>query len=180
MVIYYATHATSHDNEANRASGHSDVGLSPLGEEQARGIPERLDGIAFDSVFTSDLRRAYDTARIAFGDSRPIARDSRLREVDYGELTRAPVANIDRLRERHIDEPFPGGESYRQRQRMVRDFLHDLLTQSQGSAALLIGHRATFYSLESLLGGTLEEAVGAPFVWQPFWEYQLKRDRPPA
>jgi broad specificity phosphatase PhoE len=181
MVIYFATHATSHDNEANRASGHHDVGLSPLGEEQAHALGERFAGKLIDVVFTSDLKRAYETARIAFGDSMPIVRDSRLREVDYGELTCEPVAVIDRLRQRHIDEPFPAGESYRHRQGLHREFLDELLTQHERQTALIVGHRATFYSLESLLGGkTLEDVVGAPYAWQPFWEYTFERHSLPT
>jgi 2,3-bisphosphoglycerate-dependent phosphoglycerate mutase len=39
-------------------------------------------------VFVSDLRRAEQTAEIAFaGSSIPILRDARLREVDHGQLT---------------------------------------------------------------------------------------------
>jgi broad specificity phosphatase PhoE len=176
MVIYFATHATSYDNAANRASGHNDVGLSPLGAEQAHALPERLAGKPIDAVFTSDLRRAYETAWLAFGDSKPIVRDGRLREVDYGDLTREPVAVIDRKRKLHIDEPFPNGESYRQRQQLVAEFLDELVKQQRFEAALIVGHRATFYSLESLLGAkSLEDVIGTPFIWQPFWEYALDR-----
>ena len=49
--------------------------------------------------------------------------DPRLRECDYGELNGAPVDDVAAVRRRHIDEPFPGGESYRQVVERTRAFL---------------------------------------------------------
>lgn len=39
-------------------------------------------------------------------------RDARLRECDYGKLTRRPVCDIEAERAAHIATPFPDGESY--------------------------------------------------------------------
>ena len=59
------------------------------GREQARQLGDRRrdDGIAV--VFTSDLRRAVETAEIAFaGSPLPVVHDRRLRECNYGDAER--------------------------------------------------------------------------------------------
>jgi broad specificity phosphatase PhoE len=125
-------------------------------------------------VYASDLRRSWRTAEIAFGTSPiTIVRDERLRECDYGLLSRRPVSDIDALRESAVTEPFPGGESYAQVVVRVAGWLHD--TRSSGlRQVLVIGHRATLYSLDHLLlGVSLIDAVGRSFRWQPGWVYEV-------
>ncbi|HLE78428.1 MAG TPA: histidine phosphatase family protein, partial [bacterium] len=86
ISIIYETHATSLDNEQGLASGSYNVDLSELGEQQAKELGERHRDGPPDVVFCSDLRRAYRTAEIAFGGRGiPIIKDSRLRELDYGD-----------------------------------------------------------------------------------------------
>jgi len=97
--------------------------------------------------------------------------DWRLRECNYGELNGAPVEKIE-PRERHIDEPYPGGESWRQAVERLREFLEDVLPEFEGRRILVIAHGAQRYGLEHLLGGCdLEEVVTAPFDWREGWEY---------
>ena len=103
-------------------------------------------------MFSSDLIRAFRTAEIAFGDrALPIVRDARLRECDYGSLTRHPVSEIEACRAVHIAAPFPDGESYEQVTTRVSAWLAEARTAFAGRTALVIGHRATFYALEHLL-----------------------------
>lgn len=179
MRLVFETHATSLDNEAGLASGHYDVDLSPLGETQARELGARHAADPPGIVIASDLTRAWRTAEIAFGASVPIERDRRLRECDYGEWTRRPAAEIDRWRTRAIDEPFPGGESYRAATARVERLLADLRQRDDLTGwVLLIGHRATHYALWSLLGGvSLELAVTAAWAWRPGWEYAIRQFR---
>lgn len=171
----YETHSTSVDNERGVATGWLDGQLSELGRDRARELGKRRrdDGIAV--VFTSDLARAVETAEIAFGDSGiPIHRDWRLRECNYGELNGQPRGRFEGEPLRHIDEPYPGGESYRQVVERVQSFLDDLPADLDGSRILVIGHAATRWSLEHLLEGTsLEALVDAPFGWQEGWTYVL-------
>ena len=126
-------------------------------------------------MFVSDLRRAVETAQIAFGGSEiPIHRDARLRECNYGRLNGMPVARLAAERARHIDESFPGGQSYRQVVGQTRGFLRDLAVSWEGSRVVVIAHSANRWALEHLLNGrSLHELVDAPFEWQPGWVYRL-------
>jgi broad specificity phosphatase PhoE len=173
--LRFETHATSLDNEAGLASGHYDVDLSPAGEAQATALGARYADRLPTRVVTSDLRRAWRTAALAFGDRVPIVRDPRLRECDYGRLTRAPARQIDELRLAAVNRPFPDGESYVQVTARVAACLDDLRRTWPDGWVLIIGHRATLYALDHVLNAVpLAEAVARPFSWQPGWPYQLR------
>ncbi len=170
MVVVFETHATSEDNEAKLASGWADPLLSRVGEEQARALGERYRGRTFDAIYCSDLQRSYRTAELAFAGAVPVIRDARLRECNYGSLNRAPVSEIEARKLAAIATPFPGGESYQDTTRRVRDFLRELT----GGPVMIIGHRATQYALEHVLRGvSLEAAIRAPWTWQPGWIYEV-------
>lgn len=88
-------HGQSQWNLENRFTGFKDVELSELGRAEAVAAGHKLKaaGIKFDKVFTSTLKRANDTARLALeaagqGNliSGMVAHDD-LRERDYGDLT---------------------------------------------------------------------------------------------
>lgn len=90
VELIYETHATSTDNESGIATGWLPGELSEAGRRQARELGERRRDGRVVAVYTSDLRRAVETARIAFeGSGLPVRADPRLRECDYGELNGA-------------------------------------------------------------------------------------------
>jgi broad specificity phosphatase PhoE len=115
IELVFETHSITEDNEWGRATGWLPGRLSPRGRELARelGLRRRDDGIA--AVFSSDLRRAAETATLAFEDPAiPVLLDWRLRECDYGRRNGMPVAELHASRSDHLDRPYPGGESWRQ------------------------------------------------------------------
>lgn len=175
VILHFETHATSLDNEAGLASGWHDVALSARGEEQARALGLRYQDVPLAAVYTSDLERARRTAELAFGSARRQKRDPRLRECDYGALTRRPSMEIDAERLARIDEPFPGGESYREATVRLSSWLDEAVLRHPQAQVLLIGHRATWYALEHLLNRRpLAEVIAAPWRWQPGWQYQVE------
>jgi broad specificity phosphatase PhoE len=173
--LVFETHATSLDNEAGLASGWFDVGLSATGEEQARMLGARRRDDRLAVVYCSDLSRSFRTAEIAFSNrSLPIVRDGRLRECDYGDLTRRPTSDIEQRRLLHLADPFPNGESYRHVVDRVSGWLGEISQHIDDGTVLVIGHRATFYALEHLLNRvTLHDALTSPWTWQPGWTYHL-------
>lgn len=175
VIIIFESHSTTLDNESHLASGHNDVELSSLGEQQAKELGERYKDQEFDVIFCSDLQRSYSTAEIAFGNRFPIIKDKRLRECDYGDLTRHPSEEVEPQKVDHITEPFPNGESYEQTSKRIKDFLEDLRKNYDKKRVMIIGHRATQYGLEHWINGIdLKILVTAPFKWQPGWVYLLK------
>ena len=176
VEIVFETHSISVDNERGVATGWLQGELSERGKREAKKLGERRRGDGISAVFTSDLARAIETAEIAFGDSGiRVLQDWRLRECNYGELNGMPSGQLEAERSRRIDEPYPGGESYRDVVDRMRAFLDDLLPEHDGARIVVIGHSATRWALDHLISGApLDELVG-PFDWQPGWEYIAQR-----
>ncbi|HEX2428853.1 MAG TPA: histidine phosphatase family protein [Gaiellaceae bacterium] len=178
IEIVFETHSTTTDNERWIASGWLDGQLSPLGRRQAAELGDRRADDELVAVFCSDLARATETARIAFGGlGVRTFHDWRLRECNYGMLNGTPVARLEAERTRHVVDPYPGGESYVDVVARVRSFLHDLPPRFADERIAVIGHSATKWALDHLLEGTpLEELVEGSFRWQPGWLYTLAVD----
>lgn len=174
VELVYETHSISVDNERGVATGWLDGELSERGRELARQLGDRRRAEA-DAVYSSDLGRAVETARIAFGETVSIQLDERLRECDYGELNGHPVAEIDAERPHRIATPFPGGQSYLDVVERTRTFLEDLRVRHDGQCVIVISHSANRWALQHLLEGTpLEQLVCAPFDWQEGWLFTLE------
>jgi broad specificity phosphatase PhoE len=175
IELVYETHSTTVDNEERRAMGWLPGELSAVGREQARALGARRRDDGLDAVFSSDLERAVETARIAFdGTEIPRFLDWRLRECNYGKLNGRPVPEIDEVKASKVDEPYPGGESYRQVAERVASFLADVATRFDGGRVLVVSHAAPRWALQHLLEGSpLEELVVAPFEWREGWLYRL-------
>jgi 2,3-bisphosphoglycerate-dependent phosphoglycerate mutase len=138
------------------------------------GRRRRDDGIA--AVFTSDLRRAAQTAEIAFAETGiPVLYDWRLRECDFGARNGSPAAEVRRDRVDYCDRPYPGGESHSQAMRRVAGFLADPPTRWAERRVMVIGYLATYRALEHVINGrTVRELVEADFQRQAEgWQYRL-------
>jgi alpha-ribazole phosphatase/probable phosphoglycerate mutase len=175
VEIIYETHSITTDNEAGIATGWLPGELSEQGWRLAAELGRRRRGDDLAAVLVSDLTRAVDTARIAFGDTGiPIHQDRRLRECNYGQLNGMPTARLQVERLRHLDTPWPGGQSYQQVVDQTRDVLRDLAAAWNGARLLLIAHSANRWALDHLLlGRDLADLVVAPFAWQEGWHYTL-------
>jgi probable phosphoglycerate mutase len=111
-VIILIRHGQSTTNRLGLLVGRSDPALTPDGREQARRlIPHLID---VREVWTSPLRRAHDTARLAVPALEPVVKDSFI-EVDYGSLDGQPLASISDEQwhefEGHHERPLLDGES---------------------------------------------------------------------
>ncbi|MEV4725657.1 histidine phosphatase family protein [Micromonospora humida] len=173
--VVFETHSWSEDNERGVATGWLPGRLSARGRELAAELGRRRHTDGISAVFTSDLRRAVETAEIALsGTTVPVLHDWRLRECDYGERNGSPARELHEQRSRYLDRPYPGGESWRQAVQRVGRFLDDLPTRWAGRRILVIGHVATRWGLDHRIDGVrLEDLVDADFAWREGWEYRL-------
>jgi 2,3-bisphosphoglycerate-dependent phosphoglycerate mutase len=172
VEVVYETHSITVDNETGHATGWLPGELSERGREAAARLGERRrdDGLA--AVYTSDLRRAVETAEIAFrGAAIPIIHEPRLRECNYGTMNGRPR---DEVHAKGVDERYPDGETWREAIERVQGFLDELARTGDGERVLVIGHMSAWYALESLAkGAPIEEVFGVPMEWQEGWEYRL-------
>jgi 2,3-bisphosphoglycerate-dependent phosphoglycerate mutase len=92
MKLVLLRHGESTWNLENRFTGWTDVDLSPKGLAEAKesGQLMKAEGLQFDLVYTSVLKRALRTAWIALDEMDllwvPWVRDWRLNERHYGSL----------------------------------------------------------------------------------------------
>lgn len=85
MEIYIIRHGETIWNREFRLQGCADIELSNNGREGAVKAGEELKNIKFDAVYSSPLKRAYETARIICRDRNiEINVDERLREISFG------------------------------------------------------------------------------------------------
>ena len=176
IEVVFETHSTTVDNERGRATGWLPGLLSAEGQEQARQLGRRREDDGITAVFSSDLARAVQTASIAFGQQPaiPVLYDWRLRECDYGSRNGMPASELQAGRLEHLDQPYPGGESWRQAVTRVSRFLADLPLRWSGRRVLVIGHVATRWGLDHFINGLpLEDLVREDFAWQEGWEYRI-------
>jgi broad specificity phosphatase PhoE len=111
-VIYLARHGETAWSLSGQHTGLTDLPLTERGEQNARALGGRLNGLSFVKVFTSPLQRARRTCELAgFGAVAEVDRD--LLEWDYGQYEGRRTAEI------HAERPdwqlfrdgCPGGES---------------------------------------------------------------------
>lgn len=84
-------HGQSEWNLLNQFTGHTDVGLTKKGEEEARAAAKLLQNISLHRAHTSDLKRAQQTLDLILEETNqkdiPIKKHSAIKERDYGDLT---------------------------------------------------------------------------------------------
>jgi broad specificity phosphatase PhoE len=156
------------------------VGLSDLGIKQSVDLKEKTKDQKFDVVFCSDLKRAHNSAKLAWDGMYMIIPDARLRECNYGKLNGASSTIVEPMQEEEcITNRFPEGESYEDVKARIADFLEFLKTNYDGKSVAIVAHKAPQLSLDVLLKGkTWKQALAEDWrktkAWQPGWKYELK------
>jgi len=176
IKIIYFVHGTTTDNEAGKSTGSAGGELSELGIRQAKDLQDQVKEKDFGVMFCSDLKRAIDSANLGFEGCCPIVQDKRLRECNYGDLTQANEELVNYYE--HIETPFPNGESLKDVEERIRDFIEHLKKEHDDKFVAIMGHKAPQLALEVVLNGkTWEQALREDWrnkkAWQPGWVYNI-------
>ena len=120
-LVYAVRHGETLWNTEGRLQGHGNSDLSPRGEAEAHALGKALSSVRFDALYSSDLERAIQTARILHehvqGPEPKL--EPQLRERSYGRLEGLTWAEVEqRFPETPIalirggpDTVPPGGEA---------------------------------------------------------------------
>jgi probable phosphoglycerate mutase len=174
VPILMLRHGQSEWNAVRRWQGTADSPLTALGREQAATTGRLLArlGLAFGGIWTSDLRRAAQTAAIiaralALGD--PVV-DPRLQEAHAGEWEGLTPEEIELrwpgwLEAHHRPASF---EPYPTVVARASEALHDIAAHSasrDAPAALVVAHSGIARSLVRHLGGIDSRIPNLGGVW---------------
>jgi probable phosphoglycerate mutase len=145
--------------------GQTDLPLNERGRSQARFWRQSLSGIRIEHIYTSDLTRCLQTARIIATDhSVDINPSAALREIRLGQWDGLSFAQVRRqwpemFRQRGrsiVRFRPPGGENYADLQRRVIPALDDMLGHSDGTILIVAHAGVNRVILCHLLGMPLE------------------------
>jgi alpha-ribazole phosphatase len=169
------------------AIGRTDVELAPAGRRQAELLAERLAACPLERVYSSDLRRALETASIvAERRGLPVEATPELRELDFGAWEGRQLADLWRESPaearawesdlRRLPPSF--GETIDSLESRVARFAGRLETVS--GDVLVVAHRGSLAMLYALLArSTLDTAWRIPFDLGSLTELEVGGILPP-
>ncbi|MDO5028466.1 MAG: histidine phosphatase family protein [Bacillota bacterium] len=155
MHIYLTRHGQTQWNLINKIQGHLDSPLTDQGIADAKNLGLRLKDIKFDIAYSSDQKRAIDTAEIILDSRAPLKTTKALREIGVGQWEGMFYEDIQRLYpenfklyktdpEKYVASP--GGEDYKDFEKRVKDFVEDL-KKSPYENILIVTHGLTYMML---------------------------------
>ena len=94
-TLILVRHGESEANQRDAFLGHYDLPLTDRGLAQAELAAKYLSGLGADAIYSSDLRRAHQTANCTASIlGLPVTTDPNLREVDAGEWDNLTFAEL--------------------------------------------------------------------------------------
>jgi broad specificity phosphatase PhoE len=142
-------HGATEWNRTKRAQGHADIDLNDAGRQQAIHTAAELAGHDVAAVYSSDLRRALDTASpIAAAHNLEVTTDRDFREIDQGEWEGLTTDEIKRRwpelwgPARHFTAR-PGGESPQQVRARALEGLRRVVESHPDDTVVVVTHGGT-------------------------------------
>jgi broad specificity phosphatase PhoE len=145
--ILLARHGETDWNRESRFQGHADPPLNDRGREQAAELAEALADVELAALYSSPLRRAFETAGL-------VAARHGLRAVPVDGLREVDVGSWQGLTRDEVERRFPGqfqrwldyaqgwddGETYEAMAERVLAVLEELAARHDGERILAMTH----------------------------------------
>lgn len=154
--LFLVRHGETALKSSQRLWGQTDVELSELGIKQAEKLRDRLATEHFDTIYSSDLKRALVTAHtIAANHGAEVKSLPELREFDYGRVEGLTFAEMEArfpdcarsLLEQNIKLQFPGGESLTDMAGRVEKFVAKVKEHGGEETILIVIHSGVLRAL---------------------------------
>ena len=161
-TLLIVRHGESLGNLEERFLGHTDRGLTPLGEKQAAALTAALRGRHIDAVYSSDLCRAWGTVAGAAAERGLAIHPERgLREIFAGDWENCPFDEmIDKWPEEfHLwkndigNARLPNGERVCDLYERVYETLVRIAGENPGKTVLVGTHATPIRALRARLTG---------------------------
>ena len=175
-TFYFVRHGYSAGNRDKVFYGHFDGALDPKGYEQAELVAVFFKDINLDTIYSSDLVRAVDTARpTAKLKQMEIVPDKRLREIFAGEWENKPVTELlNGIYEKEYmvwkndiaHSRCTGGESVVELRERIFGAVEDIAAKNDGKSIAIFTHATPIRVLRSSFLGEPIERIN-DYGWVP-------------
>lgn len=186
MILYLVRHGESLYNAERRIQGQTDIGLSPLGHQQAAALAAAFAELPIDAIYASPLRRAMETAApIAAALKLPVQTDDRLKEIHAGifqgllwdEIEQQAPEEARLWRQQDPDFVIPGGESRRALMHRGQAVLEAIREAGQPQVVVVAHGGVLTAGLKGLLGVPVERNPFSLFnasISRLHWDRRIK------
>jgi 2,3-bisphosphoglycerate-dependent phosphoglycerate mutase len=157
-TLLLVRHGETDWNRDGRFQGHADPSLNARGRRQAEELADRLGDVPLTAVYTSDLRRASETAEVVgLRKGVPVVADRDLREIDVGSWagrTRAEIGDDDW-----------DGETYEQHRERVLAALRSIAAEHPNGDVLVVTHGGSLRRVQEATLGAAQDVLENCDVW---------------
>lgn len=170
--VIFVRHGETLWNQSKRYQGHSDIPLNETGIEQGKKVAKGLAGEKISAIYSSDLGRAVQTAKIIGAEHglEPIMIKD-FREVNFGlwegltyeEIMAEWPEVLSAIYEKPGGTLIPGGESFDDVQKRTVGGLGKCLANHKEETIVVVSHGGTMRVL-------LCDALGLPV--EKMWSLQ--------
>ncbi|MCT4618730.1 MAG: histidine phosphatase family protein [Marinisporobacter sp.] len=154
--LYLVRHGQTKWNIESRAQGSKNVELTDEGRNQAILLAERMKNYKIDAIYSSDLDRAYETAKILGKTLNvEVKKIDRLREMSFGEWEGLTNEEIQKNYQEHYtvwrNDPheanIPGGEKLLDVQKRGLDVIYRIVKENENKNIIVVSHGVTIKSI---------------------------------
>jgi broad specificity phosphatase PhoE len=159
--IHLVRHGETEWNRELRWQGHSDPPLNERGRDQARRLAAALARTPFTAVYSSDLRRAAETAEILAAPlGLAVCLESRLREIDVGSWEGFTLAELEARFPEAVarwhetgEHGWAYGESHEEMFTRAREAVAAIAARHEGEDVIVVSHGGPIRALKALAAG---------------------------
>ena len=151
LKLFLIRHGETEWNRIGRLQGHSDTNLSPEGLQQAQIFVKHLPFQHVDAIYSSDLSRAVETAKvIADKFNLPVKKMPILREMNYGIWEGRDIAELIEESPKEFGKFFtdperchpPRGETFLECQARLMIGIREIIADHDNQNVVVVSHGA--------------------------------------
>ena len=142
MEIYVVRHGRVPSNDLKIIGGRGNEELTEVGIEQAKCVRDKLKDVDFSVIFSSNVRRAVQSAEIINSHGLDINLDERLAEREPGSVLGKSRNAIDKAIWNSLvfERTSEGAETLKAGLIRTKSFLDEIYTKYEGEKVLIVTH----------------------------------------
>ncbi len=152
MKLIIVRHGETKQNAVGIIQGQSHGELSKKGIEQAKKLGGRLKNEKINCMYTSDLKRAFDTAKLIskHHPKIPLIKRKEIREIDFGDLQNKQKDKIDYYYHKENDPDYykkNNVESLKKIYNRAKKFIDEITEKHKGETIVIVSHAGIIKSI---------------------------------